>query len=239
MPNSALPYTVSIVEDERILREELTFQLQQLGFDVQAFADVEAFFRYLAVNQKTLLVLDIGLNGEDGLSACRYLREHGVALGIVFVTARSLQDERMLGLEAGADAYLVKPVNAHELAVILHNLGQRLFGATLPPDDAVKIVPSWRVDSGKGVLLGPNAIAMPLSRDEERLLNVLLEHPNDVCPTIELALAIGMMLDTQNKHRIEVILSRLRQRTLRLTGRELPLRTIRGMGYQFCNNDEV
>ena len=69
-----------------------------------------------------------------------------------------------------------------------------------------------RVDPVKGVLLGPNAIAMPLSRDEERLLTSLLDHPNDVCPTIDLALAIGMMLDTQKKHRIEVILSRLRQR---------------------------
>ena len=238
MPNSALPYTVSIVEDERILREELTFQLQQLGFDVQAFADVEAFYRYLAVNQKTLLVLDIGLNGEDGLSACRYLREHGVAVGIVFVTARSLQDERMLGLEAGADAYLVKPVNVHELAVILQNLGLRLFGSAPPPDDAVKVVTSWRVDSGKGVLLGPNAIAMPLSRDEERLLNVLLEYPNEDCPTIKLALAIDMPPDDLNKHRIEVILSRLRQRVTRLTGQTLPLRSVRGLGYRFHLSDE-
>ncbi|NCC32579.1 MAG: response regulator, partial [Chloroflexia bacterium] len=104
-------YSVAIVEDEPVLREELAFQLEHLGFVVQAFDSVEACYRYLAVRPRTILVLDIGLEGEDGLSACQYLRANEMTIGIIFVTARSLQHERIAGLAAGADAYLIKPID--------------------------------------------------------------------------------------------------------------------------------
>ncbi len=124
MNNSQI--TVSIVEDEVVLREEMAFQLGHLGFVVQAFESAEQFYRYLVGHPKTIAVLDIALVGEDGLSVCRHLRTTNAAMGIVFVTACSLRDDRLVGLLAGADAYLTKPVDIDELALILRRLAIRL-----------------------------------------------------------------------------------------------------------------
>ncbi|MFB1490316.1 MULTISPECIES: response regulator transcription factor [unclassified Thiocapsa] len=230
MPKSS--YTVAIVEDEPVLRQELAFQLEHLGFDIQAFDSVEACYRYLAVGPRTLLVLDIGLEGEDGLSACRDLRAHEMAVGIVFFTARRLHHERIAGLEAGADAYLVKPIDPLELSAILNNLGHRLYGTETNRTPEQDIGSHWLIDPKAGVLMGPEEIRVPLSRDDERLLEALLEHPDDTCPTVGLAAALGMLPDDLHKHRIEVIISRLRRRVLQLTGRQLPLRSVRGVGYR-------
>ena len=119
--------TVAIVEDEMILREELSFQLTHLGFEVHAFENAEQFYRYLAVHPETMVVLDIGLTGEDGLSICRHLRSANAEMGIVFVTARSLREDRLIGLQAGVDAYLTKPVDIVELVLILRRLSLRLL----------------------------------------------------------------------------------------------------------------
>lgn len=96
--------TVAIVEDEPVLLSELAFQLERHGFAVATFQTAAEFYRHLAVRPVRIAVLDIGLDGEDGLSICRHLRAHDPHIGIVFTTARSLRDERLLGLEAGADA---------------------------------------------------------------------------------------------------------------------------------------
>ena len=118
-------FTVSLVEDEAVLRQEMAFQLGHNGFSVETFESASAFYRYLATRPRTIAVLDIGLSGEDGLSVCRYLRQHDDRMGIVFVTARSLREERLEGLASGADAYLVKPVDMDELMLILKRLATR------------------------------------------------------------------------------------------------------------------
>ncbi len=112
-------FTVSVVEDEPVLRQELAFQLGHLGFAVETFETAAAFYRYLAVRPRTIAVLDIGLPDEDGLSICHHLRQHDSQMGIVFVTARALRDDKLTGLNAGADAYLVKPIDVDELVLIL------------------------------------------------------------------------------------------------------------------------
>lgn len=233
MPQSLVPFTVAIVEDERILREELLFQLTQMGFTVQAFDAMEPFYRYQAVAPRTILVLDIGLHGEDGLSACRYLRGHDIVIGIIMVTARSLHDERIEALEAGADAYLVKPVNLQELVITIKNLAVRLFG--LRNSDVSQILEpcSWHIDHARGELRGPNGASIRLSRDEERLLTLLLSQPNVICSFFMFATALGVLAEDFDKHRLEVIISRLRQRVVLNIGETLPVRTIRGIGYQF------
>ena len=86
--------------------------------------------------------------------------------------------------------------------------------------------------------MGPSKLTIRLSRDEERLLTLLFSQPNTVCPFVTLATAIGVLPEDFDKHRLEVIISRLRQRALRDMGEELPIRTIRELGYQFdCRVD--
>ena len=229
------PFTVSIVEDEEVLREELAFQLEPYGFSIQTFADAPAFYRYMASRPLTVAVLDIGLEGEDGLSVCQYLREFDLSIGIVFMTARGLRDERLTGLAAGADAYLVKPVDVDELALILQRLGERLMLAR-PPVASVQpaTVRPWALDAAKSELTTPNGIPIRLSINELSLMRLwLLEKPGQICTHAELANTLGLSPQGFHKHRVEVIVSRLRERVRRISGVALPLQSERGIGYLF------
>lgn len=251
MSNQPHPITVAIVEDEPVLREEMAFQLRHLGFAVQAFACAAQFYRHLAVQPVTVAVLDIGLDGEDGLAICQYLRRHDRQLGIVFVTARGLRDDRLSGLAAGADAYLVKPIDIDELVLILKRLSARAeflrpVLAAAPaeeqrpkarperaPDLATATATAWQLLPEAQILVAPNQQHIQLSINEAQLLGVLLERINQTCTHRELGLALGLHAEEFDKHRIEVILSRLRNKVHRLSGLRLPLVTQRGHGYFF------
>lgn len=225
-------FTVSLVEDEAVLRQEMAFQLVHNGFSVETFESASAFYRYLATRPRTIAVLDIGLSGEDGLSVCRYLRQHDDRMGIVFVTARSLREERLEGLASGADAYLVKPVDMDELMLILKRLATR-FAQDDASTATIKAAGAggWQLDPFNGFLLAPNQTRLRLSMNEQQVFKALLARVGEVCRTGELALAIGFNPDEVDKHRIEVIVSRLRSKVERECGLTLPVRSVRGQGY--------
>jgi DNA-binding response OmpR family regulator len=235
--NDSLPM-IAIVEDEPILREEMAFQLRHLGFAVEAFENAPQLYRGLAVQRFPAVVLDIGLDGEDGLSIARYLREHDKDLGIVFVTARGLRNDRLTGLDIGADAYLVKPIDIDELALILRRLTHRVINRdaeSAAPSTASKNVGAdlWRLETDAGFVVTPIGIRVRMSLNEFQLLNLLFSRPGVVCTHTELSNALGLLAEEHDKHRIEVIISRLRAKILRDTGLQLPLRSYRGQGYAF------
>jgi DNA-binding response OmpR family regulator len=150
--------TIAIVEDERILRDELAFQLTHLGFAVETFETAAQLYRRLAVCRYAVVVLDIGLADEDGLSICRYLRRHDKQLGLVFITARATRDDRLTGLQAGGDAYLTKPVDIDELALAAQTAGRacrrrtRLAGTaqSVPATQRLAAGTRWRCPARSG-----------------------------------------------------------------------------------------
>jgi DNA-binding response OmpR family regulator len=229
---------IAIVEDEPILREEMAFQLRHMGFAVETFENAPQLYRGLAVQRFPAVVLDIGLDGEDGLSIARYLREHDKDLGIVFVTARGLRNDRLTGLDIGADAYLVKPIDIDELSLILRRLTRRAKNS-----DAESATPSaatekgaaelWRLETNSGFVVTPIGIRVRMSLNEFQLLNLLFSRPGVVCTHMELSNALGFLAEEHDKHRIEVIISRLRAKILRNTGLQLPLHSYRSQGYAF------
>lgn len=226
-------YTVALVEDEEVLRQEIAFQLQCLGFSVETFAAAADFYRYLAMRRKTIVILDIGLDGEDGLSICQHLRAHDPHIGIIFATARSLRSERLAGLHVGADAYLVKPVDIDELAMLLKRLGDRLLSTpTEIPAPSTPKPALWHLEDVSPFLIAPNQVRIRLSVNEYQLLKALWRQPNQPCRHAELALALHLQPEEYNKHRVEVIFSRLRERVLRHSGIPLPLQAERGIGYR-------
>lgn len=231
----ARPYTVAIVEDESVLREEMAFQLQHLGFEVLTFESAPSFYRFMASRRKTVAVLDIGLSGEDGLQICQYLREHDPQIGIIFLTARSARHDRLTGLEAGADAYLVKPVDMDELTLLIRRLGQRFEGGpaagTALPDTLRPRPPRWQFQDDTLTLLPPSGQPLRLTLTEWQLLRVLAVRQGQPCSRAELGRALHMLPDEWDPHRLEVIISRLRSKASLQTGLELPLRTLRGVGY--------
>lgn len=252
MPGSAIPCTIALVEDEAVLRHEMAFQLSQLGFKVETFESAVGFYRFLAVNEHVIAVLDIGLDGEDGLSICRYLRQHNQQIGIVLISARGLRHDRLAGLAAGADAYLVKPLDIDELVLILKRLDQRarLVPASAPRPamaaaTAAAAAPSavaqsaanlarelgWQLSTAGTTLLAPNGGHIMLAANESQLLRRLVRRAGEVCSHAELGGALGIQPDELDKHRLEVIISRLRAKALRQTGMRLPLQSSRGAGY--------
>lgn len=232
MPNTTAPIPVVIVEDEPVLREELAFQLGHLGFAVQTFENANQLYRHLSTARAPLVMLDIGLEGEDGLSVCRYLRSHDSSMGIVMSTARALRDQRIEGLEAGADAYLVKPIDVDELALILRRLAER---SHWPRTDRTNTPPGrhWRLDEQQLALLAPSGAMVSLTLTEIRLLRTLMGASPQTCTYAQLGIALGLSPDELDKHRIEVIVSRLRNKVPRSTGENLPLLTDRNQGYRW------
>ncbi len=230
--SGASDYTVSIVEDEPVLRQEMAFQLVHAGFKVESFTNATEFYRYLAARPRTIAVLDIGLRGEDGLSICQYLRGHDQTIGIVFVTARSLRLDRLKGLEAGADAYLVKPVDIDELVLILRRLALRLASEPSSVQQKPEESSQWQVEPGTGFLTTPNGVRIRLSVSEGQLLRALVAKAGAACTDAELAVAQGLFPEEHDKHRIEVIVSRLRAKVERESGLSLPLFSVRSVGYR-------
>lgn len=226
---------IAIVEDEIILREELIFQLTHLGFTVEGFENAGQLYRRLAVHRFAVVILDIGLSGEDGLSICRYLREHDKKLGIVFVTARALRNDRLLGLHAGADAYQTKPLDIDELVLILRRLIERhaITEAALPVPSNPNHEAKWQLDERGDSLCAPDGKRVRLTANEVRLLRVLLTKAGEVVVAHEFAEALGILPEEYDKHRIEVIISRLRDKVLRETGIAIPILSKRGSGYKF------
>lgn len=235
-PHHALP--IGLVEDEPVLREELVFQLDRRGFKMAAFADAIGLYRHMAIQPLAAVVLDVGLPGEDGLSIARLLRSHNPHIGIIMLTARSARSDKLDGLEAGADAYLVKPVDVDELDLILHRLLQRHASATLAPgnhnpnDQSTKSEEEqWKLSTTRAVLLAPNGSTVKLTLTEFQLLTELVSKKGKPCRPLDLARALGMMPDEWDRHRLEVIVSRLRQKIERNTGATAPISTVRGTGY--------
>jgi DNA-binding response OmpR family regulator len=236
--NQIDPPCVAIVEDEPVLREEMAFQLRHIGFRVEAYENAVQLYRGLAVLSFAVVVLDIGLDGEDGLEICGYLRQHDKRTGIVFVTARAMREDRLLGLEAGADAYLTKPVDIDELALVIGRLTERAQvdrRATPIAQGDAENARQWRLEGIAEFLLAPNGTQVRLSATELQVIKTLLRKPDEVCTHRDLSIALGLLPDEYNKHRVEVIISRLRERVLRGTGLALPVYAKRGVGYFFGN----
>lgn len=227
---------VSLVEDESVLCEEIAFQLRQRGFEVRTFSNADAFYRFLATRPQTVAVLDIGLPVEDGLTIARHLRAHDLRMGIVFLTAHHMREDRLAGLSAGADAYLVKPVDLDELVLVLNRLIARgttdTQTMTVSPHRRASDPPGlWLLKIAAGTLQAPDGSSIRLTMSELQLLQVLTKKAGQACSHAEICRALGLLPDEWSRHRLEVIISRLRRKVARDIGLELPLRTLRGTGY--------
>ena len=229
---------VMIVDDDREIRELAGNFLKKNGLTVTLAADGRQMRSMLESLSVDLIVLDIMMPGDDGLVLCRELRsgKHR-RIPILMLTARNDDMDRVLGLEMGADDYLVKPFVARELLARIKAILRRT--RMLPPNFQVTepgreiAFGSWRLDTTARHLLDAEGTIVALSGAEYRLLRVFLDHPQRVLNRDQLLnLTQGRDADVFGRS-IDLLVSRLRQR-LREDAREPQLiKTVRSEGYVF------
>jgi DNA-binding response OmpR family regulator len=238
-PSATEKLRVYLVEDTTDLCEEFVFGLTALGLDVSGYGDAGALYRALASVRCDIVVIDVGLPGEDGFSIARHLRADP-SLGIVFLTSRAMLSDRLHGLELGADAYLVKPIDLRELAAILQAIGRRLRPAKnsqvlaeAAAEEPTLPVSGWTLLNGGWALRNPHGNELSITEAERCLLKIMLATSDQVVERDTLIAAFEVGNDNYDPHRLDAVISRLRKRTEQAGLGKLPLQSIRGTGYVF------
>lgn len=233
------PTHILVVDDDRDIRQLVSDYLASHGYRVSTAANGAEMRKRMDQARIDLVVLDLMLPGEDGLSLCRDLRARDAAhVPVLMLTARGEETDRIIGLEMGADDYLAKPFAARELLARIRAVLRRTL--MLPPrlqnleSSAYIDFDGWRLDTRARHLLDPHGTMVDLTGGEYRLLRVLLDHPQRVLTRDQLLnLTQGRDSDPFDRS-IDLLISRLRQR-LRDDAREPRfIKTVRSEGYVFC-----
>jgi len=227
---------ILVVDDDAEIRALLREYLQKQGYRVTALADGKALRSAVETSRPDVIVLDLMMPGEDGLSLCRGLRAHS-DVPIIMLTARGEETDRIVGLEMGADDYLAKPFNPRELLARIKSVLRR--ARSVPdnlkrPEAGSYRFAGWTLDIATRNLAAPDRVVIPLSGTEFRLLRIFLDHPNRVLTRDQL---IDLMLSRDAApfdRAIDVQVSRLRHRLRDDAKEPAIIKTVRGQGYVFA-----
>lgn len=221
--------SIMVVDDDREIRTLVAELLIGNGFRARAAADGATMWSALAEAPADLIVLDLNLPGEDGLSLCRRLREQS-RVPVIMLTARGAAIDRIIGLEIGADDYLGKPFEPRELLARVRSVLRRAQGnEDVTP--ALLRFGSWRVDLNARHLINDEDVVVALSGAEFRLLKAFLDHPNQVLSRDQLLdLTKGREIDSFDRS-IDLQVSRLRQRLGEDARAQELIKTVRSEGY--------
>ena len=222
---------ILVVDDDPELTELLRGYLGNQGFEVATACDGKAMRAQLAESHPDLLILDVMLPGEDGLTLCRDLRASS-RLPILMLTARGDDMDRIIGLEMGADDYLPKPFNPRELLARIKSILRRAEDHDAPAAAPKSLhFAGWTLDLGARNLIGADGVVIALSTGEFRVLHLLAESPNRVFSRDQLMDALAGRDAGPFDRTIDVMISRLRRR-LNDDARDPELiKTVRSEGY--------
>ena len=230
----AVPTTLLLVDDEPTLREPLAEYLTGQGFVVHEADSAAAARSWLAQASADLVLLDIMMPGEDGLSLCRHLVE-ARDLPVILLTARGEATDRIVGLEIGADDYVTKPFEPRELVARIRSVLRRAERAPpAPGEDFVYRFEGWELDPLKRKLIDPEGTTIPLSTAEFRMLRAFCDHPRQVLDRDRLLDLVQGREAQLFDRAVDNQVSRLR-RKIEADSREPQLiQTVRGGGYRLA-----
>ncbi len=230
---------VLVVDDDPSIRDMLVEYLTESGFQTMAAADAGEARRCMATALPDVVLLDVGLPGEDGLSLARSLRERA-DVGIIIVSGAGDPVDRIVGLEVGADDYVTKPFDLRELRARLKSLLRRYRTPPPPgpqaPEPRLPMGAAW-LDLQRQQLFNADGGEIPITAAEFELLRVFMERPNRPLSRDQL-----MML-TQNRdwdpmdRSIDIRIARLRRKIERDPEHPRAIRTMRGTGYMFVPDE--
>jgi DNA-binding response OmpR family regulator len=221
---------VILVEDDADVARLIARTLESFGFEVVHLTHGASLPRKVKELQPAVCVIDLGLPDVDGLQLIRQLEDSGVA--ILAVTGRGDLADRIVGLECGADDYIVKPFEPRELVARLNSVLRRMSKAASP--HAVACFCGWQFDLDALSLVSPAGKRIRLSRAEEQLLEIFVRAPNRVLSRDHLLDACGTTEDAFDRS-IDVRISRLRQKLGDDPHDPRFIRTIYGCGYLFAS----
>jgi len=222
---------ILIVEDEAAIADTLIFALQGEGFATQWVRTAGAGLELAQGNDVDLIVLDVGLPDISGFEACKRLRRFS-DVPVLFLTARSSEVDRVVGLEIGADDYVVKPFSPREVAarvkVILKRMGQKdsRAGAAKRDDEPFVLDVERLQIHYRGALLN-------LTRHEFKLLQSLVTQPEKVLTREHLLKALGVAADAGYERNIDSHIKSLRAKLRDVAPDSEPIQTHRGFGYSY------
>jgi two-component system OmpR family response regulator len=226
---------ILIVDDERDIREPLASYLAKNGFRTSRAEDAATARRILAAYAIDLVVLDVMMPGEDGLSLCRHIRANS-EVPVILLTAKHEDTDRIVGLEMGADDYVVKPFNPRELIARIKAVLRRSAGAAVrAPDSGAYAFGPWVLKTGERELVGEDGVAVPLSTGEYNLLLALVTHPRQVLTRDQLLdLAQGRDMAAFDRS-IDNQVSRLRKKVEPNPRDPKYIKTVWGGGYTLAS----
>lgn len=218
---------VLLLDDDELLRDHvLAPRLQQYGFEVVAIGRAADLNRHIRQQRPDIILLDVGLPDGDGFEVARQLRADADDIGIVMLTGRGETPDHVRGLSEGADAYLSKPVDIDVLVSTLHSLARRLRAPRHTVTSA-----GWRLDADGWCLIAPSGDMVALTKTERRLLEALIERPNQIVSRDALIASLTADVYDFDTHRLDSLIHRLRGKVLRVLGTPLPLNAVHGEGY--------
>jgi DNA-binding response OmpR family regulator len=227
----ARPHIV-VVEDEAVQRQMLADYLARQNFRVSPLGDGTALRRLVERELPALVMLDVGLPGEDGFALARWLRERSGRVGIIMVTAAGDTVDRVVGLESGADDYIAKPFEPRELLARVKSVLRRAAGA---PTEGPRVRIGRRVlDLERRVLVDPaDGSEERLAASEFDLLKVFAENPNRPLMRDWLLEVTAHREADPFDRAIDLRITRLRRKVEVDPAHPEAIRTVRGVGYMF------
>lgn len=233
---------IGIVDDEAGMRDALVALLTENHFDP---VPMESSADFLVIRKSVdfdLVLIDLQLKGESGLALAMDIRSMG-DLPIVMLTGRGDETDKIVGLEVGADDYLLKPFNPRELIARIRAVLRRYGKGTSAPkvpngNDQNVALGELVVDRTNKIVSKREGVEIPLTNAEYRLLDFFLDRPNQIIPRVDLLAEIGSDLTRYMDRTIDVLILRLRRKIEENPSKPVHLQTRRGQGYIFVTGVE-
>lgn len=224
------PLNILVVEDHDDLREVTIAALSEMGHQVRGVPCAEEINEALSSFRPQLMVLDLNLPGEDGLSVAKRMRDVLPDLRIIMVTARNRSTDFVTGYNSGADIYLAKPTDPAELKAAVNALARRL-----QPNAGAAIL---TLNTKAMMLSGPSQ-SIDVSESDTRILTALSQASDGRLETWQLLELLGKDADDNEKKALVVHITRLRKKLLDAGAPEPTIKATRGIGYQLCSQIRI
>ncbi|MBA6304800.1 two-component system response regulator ArcA [Colwellia sp. MB02u-14] len=226
---------ILIVEDEDVTRFNLRNLFEAEGYQVSEATDGESMDTQLQKNTINLVIMDINLPGKNGLLLARELTSNN-ELGLIFLTGRDSDIDKILGLEIGADDYLTKPFNPRELTIRARNILNRIGQTKNEVEKAVITFNEWSLDGNSRKMTAPDGQVLAIPRGEYRALRLLIENTGQIVTRQQLIKEMTGRDLRSNDRTVDVTIRRLRKHFESIPDAPELINTIHGEGYRFIGS---